>query len=107
MSVSNFSMIDRPLLEAVQFEKVSVKGDVADEVERLAGVTTARSRKDRVAATLKSSAGSRYSMGIMSLKRKKNVVFAGFLPCSPSKYRPFKIHLSVFRKLPPKVDIGT
>ena len=68
-------MIDRPLLEAVQFEKVSVEGDVADEVERLAGVTTSRSRKNRVAAALKPSAGSRYSMGIMSLKRKKKISF--------------------------------
>jgi hypothetical protein len=75
MSVSNFSVIDRPLLESVQFEKVPVEGDVADEVEGLAGVTTSRSRKNRVAAALKPSSGSRYSMGIMSLKRKKKCSF--------------------------------
>ena len=69
MSLSDFSVIDWPFLEAVQFEEMSVEGDVADEVEGLAGVTTSRGRKDRVAASLKTSSGSRNGMRIMSLKK--------------------------------------
>ena len=69
MPLSDFPVIDWPLLEAVQFEEVSVEGDVADEVEGLAGVTTSRRWKDRVAAALETSSSSRNGMGIVSLKK--------------------------------------
>ena len=61
VDVTDLTVIDRPLLEPVQLEQVAFEGNVADEVEGLAGVAAAGRRKDRVAAALEAppSPGSR------------------------------------------------
>jgi hypothetical protein len=59
MCVPNFSVINGPLLEAVELEEVALKGDVADEVKGFAGVTTSGRRKNRIVAAFEAASGSR------------------------------------------------
>ena len=58
MHISNLSVINWPLLESVQFEQMTLKWDVADEVKGLSGVTATGGWEDRIAAPFQSTTSS-------------------------------------------------
>ena len=67
MHVSDFTVINWPLLEAVELEEMTVKGDVADEMKGLAGKSASGRRKDWVAAAFEATSRPRDSVRIVCL----------------------------------------
>jgi hypothetical protein len=55
MNIADLSMINGPLFKTVKFVETSVERNVADEVERLARVTTAGSWKNGITTSLQAT----------------------------------------------------